>query len=146
MQYNMEDKVFGEMQFNVGWCKIEAITLWGNRYYFKIRTSSAITEKPSETQQQAYLSFKENLNEISEKSLAPVNDFLSDNIDEILEEFGQPLPLALTDLLIPNQVLFFKNGKTAIIFDVAWTDENVVILLEGESIKVDYGYILEGEL
>ena len=100
---------------------------------------------PNEKQQQAYLSFKKNLNEISEKSLSLVNDFLSKNIDEILNEFGQPIPTNLSDLLIPNQVLFFKNGKTAIIFDAAWTDENIVILL-GQSIKVDYGYILEGEI
>lgn len=141
----MEDKVFGEMQFNVGWYKMETITLWGNLYTFKIRTSTTKDELPSEKQQQAYLSFKNNLNEISDKSLGPVNDFLTENIDEILDEFGQPLPTKLTDLLIPNQVLFFKNGKTAIIFDVTWTDENVVILL-GQSIKVDYGYILEGEI
>ncbi len=141
----MEDRVFGEMQFNVGWSKMETINLWGNLYTFKIRTSTTIDEVPSEKQQQSYISFKNNLNEISANTLGPVNDFLSDNIDEILDEFGHPLPTKLTDLLIPNQVLFFKNGKTAIIFDVAWTDENVVILL-GQSIKVDYGYILEGEI
>lgn len=140
----MKDNVFGEMQFNVGWCKMETIELWGNLYTFKIRTSSMVDEIPSERQQQAYLSFKNNLKEVSDKTLAPVNDFLSNNLEEILEEFGQPLPKNLTDLLIPNQVLFFKNGKVAIIFDVAWTDENVVILF-GQSIKVDYGYILEGE-
>ena len=141
----MKDKVFGEMQFEVGWCKTEAISLWGNLYTFKIRTSTTKDDVPSEKQQQAYLSFKKNLNEISKKSLGPVNDFLSNNIDEILGELGEPLPTNLTDLLNPNQVLFFKNGKTAIIFDVAWTDENVAILL-GQSIKVDYGYILEGEI
>lgn len=141
----MKDKVFGEMQFNVGWYKMETINLWGNLYTFKIRTSTTKSEVPNEKQQQAYLSFKNNLKEISEVSLGSVNKFLSDNMDEILDELGQPLPTNLTDLLIPNQVLFFKNGKTAIIFDVAWTDENVVILL-GQSIKVDYGYILEGEI
>lgn len=141
----MKDKVFGEMQFNVGWYKMETINLWGNLYTFKIRTSTTKDEMPNEKQQQAYLSFKKNLNEISEKSLSLVNDFLSKNIDEILNEFGQPIPTNLSDLLIPNQVLFFKNGKTAIIFDAAWTDENIVILL-GQSIKVDYGYILEGEI
>ena len=30
----MKDKVFGEMQFNVGWCKMETISLWGNLYPF----------------------------------------------------------------------------------------------------------------
>ena len=140
----MNDKIFGEMQFNVGWYKIENITLWGNLYTFKIRVSATIDEFPNDKQQQAYLSFKENINEISEKSLGLVNDFLQDNISEITEEFGQPLPTKLTDVLIPNQVLFFKSGKIAVIFDVAWTDENVVLLL-GQTTKVDYGYIIEGE-
>lgn len=141
----MNDKIFGEMQFNVGWYKIENITLWGNLYTFKIRVSATIDEFPNDKQQQAYLSFKENINEISEKSLGLVNDFLQDNISEITEEFGQPLPTKLTDVLIPNQVLFFKSGKIAVIFDVAWTDENVVLLL-GQTTKVDYGYIIEGEV
>ena len=141
----MNDKIFGEMQFNVGWYKIENITLWGNLYTFKIRVSATIDELPNDKQQQAYLSFKENINEISEKSLGLVNDFLQDNISEITEEFGQPLPTKLTDVLIPNQVLFFKSGKIAVIFDVAWTDENVVLLL-GQTTKVDYGYIIEGEV
>lgn len=141
----MIDKVFGEMQFNVGWCKQETINLWDNLYTFKIRTSSRKDELPSDIQQQAYLSFKGNLNEIGEKTHGRVIDFLNDNIDEIINELGQPLPIDLADLLIPNQILFFKNGNTAIIFDVAWTDENVAILI-GESIKVDYGYILENEI
>lgn len=141
----MNDKIFGEMQFNVGWYKIENIALWGNLYTFKIRVSATSDEFPNDKQQQAYLSFKENINEISEKSLGLVNDFLHENISEITEEFGQPLPTKLTDVLIPNQVLFFKNGKIAVIFDVAWTDENVVLLL-GQTTKVDYGYIIEGEV
>lgn len=141
----MNDKIFGEMQFNVGWYKIENITLWGNLYTFKIRVSATSDEFPNDKQQQAYLWFKENINEISEKSLGLVNDFLHENISEITEEFGQPLPTKLTDVLIPNQVLFFKNGKIAVIFDVAWTDENVVLLL-GQTTKVDYGYIIEGEV
>ena len=145
MHNNMNDKIFGEMQFNVGWYKIENITLWGNLYTFKIRVSATSDEFPNDKQQQAYLWFKENINEISEKSLGLVNDFLHENISEITEEFGQPLPTKLTDVLIPNQVLFFKNGKIAVIFDVAWTDENVVLLL-GQTTKVDYGYIIEGEV
>ena len=51
----MKDKVFGEMQFNVGWCKMETISLWGNLYTFKIRISTTKDEVPSEKQQQAYL-------------------------------------------------------------------------------------------
>ena len=66
----MKDKVFGEMQFEVGWCKTEAISLWGNLYTFKIRTSTTKDDVPSEKQQQAYLSFKKNLNEISKNLLA----------------------------------------------------------------------------
>lgn len=141
----MKDKVFGEMDFQVGWYKMENIHLWGNFYTFKIRISTLKEEQPNELQQQAYLSFKKNLKEISEQSLPLMNEFLSDNLEDILEYFGQPLPNALTDLLIPNQILFFKNGKSAIIFDVAWTEDNVVILLE-DKIKVDYGYIIENEI
>lgn len=141
----MKDNVFGEMDFQVGWYKMENIHLWGNIYTFKIRTSTLKEERPNLLQQQAYISFKKNLKEISEQSLSLMDNFLSDNLEEILEYFGQPLPNALTDLLIPNQVLFFKNGKAAIIFDVAWTEDNVVILLE-DKIKVDYGYIIENEI
>ena len=36
----MKDKVFGEMQFNVGWYKMETINLWGNLYTFKEKRSA----------------------------------------------------------------------------------------------------------
>lgn len=141
----MKDNVFGDLQFNVGWYKKEDITLWGKRYNFKIRVSATKDELPTLKQKEAYLTFKEKINEVSEKSLTPVNNFLQENMDEITDEYGQSLPSKLTDVLTPNQVLFLKSGKIAVIFDVAWTDENVVILI-GQTIKVDYGYCIEGEV
>lgn len=145
MLCDMNDKVFGEMQFHVGWCKTETIPLWGNRYSFMVRVSALRNELPNERQQMAYRTFKEQLETIGRETLGPVRDFLAAHTDEAVEVLGQPLPLNLTDLLRPDQVLFFQSGHTALLFDVAWTDEEVAILL-GPSVRVDYGDILDGEI
>ena len=148
----MKDKVFGEMQFKAGMCKKEneTITLWGNRYTFRIKTSNTKDEMPNEKQQQAYIDFKKNIDEISEKSREPVKKFLADESNFIAEMLDDvTLPQNLIDVLIPNQVRFFRNGKVAIIFDGAWTEDNVVVLLEPSepsSCKVDYDWILESEI
>lgn len=140
----MEDKVFGKMDFNVGWCTTKTIALWNNLYTLKMRTSTLYEERPNDAQRQAYLHFIENIEKISSKSLDLLLKFIEDNTEDIKDVLGTPIPTDIHELVIPKQVLFFKNGKTAIICDTTWTDENVVVLIS-DNIQVDFGYIIENE-
>ena len=140
----MEDNVFGKMEFNVGWYTTKGVDLWNNHYVLKMRTSTLFEESPNGLQKQAYLHFNADIANISSKSLDLVSDFIEDNMEEIEDVLGTPIPADIHELIIPQQVLFFKNGKTAIICKATWTDENVVVLIS-DKMQVDFGYIIENE-
>jgi hypothetical protein len=144
MQNNMEDNVFGKMEFNVGWYTTKSVDFWNKRYVLKMRTSTLFEECPNGSQKQAYLHFNADIANISSKSFDLVSEFIEDNIEEIEDVFGTPIPTDIHELIIPQQVLFFKNGKTAIICKAIWTDENVVVLIS-DKMQVDFGYIIENE-
>ena len=55
IEIRMEDKIFGALSFRFGWIKEETITIWDQAFRVRIRTSSRKDEKPTQTQQNAYL-------------------------------------------------------------------------------------------
>ena len=122
----MEDKVFGTLSFRFGWTKKEQIRFFDKLYDVRIRTSSLKDELPTEIQQKSYLSFE------AEKNT-------------ICEQLGIQAIENLATLLTPYEVLFFKNGKYAILFQTKWSESDMCILCDGANLKVDEGYILEFE-
>ncbi len=141
----MEDKIFGTLEFNVGWCKYETFNLWGKNQRLKIRLSSDREDKPNELQQKEYLNFKENVGAISTSTEKLVKELIVEDWDDITEQLGDDISNDIHDLVIPNQVLFFQSGKTALICESKWTDFDIVLLL-GKEVTIDYGYQIEGEI
>ncbi|WP_165730985.1 hypothetical protein [Polaribacter sp. 20A6] len=141
----MEDKVIGKLEFNTGWSKFENIKLWDKDYKLELRFSSNIEEQPNKLQQSEYIKFKENISEISTKSKFAFDKFIEQEKEYIKQQLGESVSLRFIDLVILNEVLFFQSGKTALLFDVEWTDEEVVLLL-GNEISIDYGEQIDGEV
>jgi hypothetical protein len=142
----MEDKIFGTMNFKVGWTKYETLKIWDKVYNVCIRTSSLKDQLPTEKQQNAYMSFKENFSFICEQSKDLINNFVESNKGIIYEQLGVETINDVSTLLTPYEVLFFQNGKYAIIFATKWSEEEMCILCDGNNIKVDEGYILRYEI
>lgn len=140
----MEDKIFGKMIFRYGWTKTETIELWGRPYELRIRTSSGQDELPNEKQQVAYTTFKENLHKM-EGLKESVIKFILNYHDEIKESLGDNSLNTPIDLIVPKEVLFFQNGKYAIIFDTKWSEAGMAILYSGNNIEIGESYILEYE-
>lgn len=140
----MEDKIFGKMTFRYGWTKTEVIELWGRSYELRIRTSSGQNELPNEKQQVAYTTFKKNLHKMEDLKESVIKFILnySDEIKELLGDNSLNTPI---DLIVPKEVLFFQNGKYAIIFDTKWSEAGMAILYSGNKIEIDESYILEYE-
>lgn len=141
----MEDKVFGTLSFRIGWTKNELIRFCGKIYDVRIRTSSLKNELPTEVQQNSYLSFEAEKHSICEKAKDLIDDFIEVHKEQIFEQFGVRYIANLETLLAPYEVLFFKNGKYAILFQTKWSEDDMCILCDGASLKVDEGYILEFE-
>ena len=141
----MEDKVFGTLSFRFGWTKNEQIKLCGKLYDVRIRTSSLKDELPTEVQQNSYLSFEAEKDFICEKAKELVDNFIEVRKEQIFEQLGVRYIANLATLLTPYEVLFFKNGKYAILFQTKWSEDDMCILCDGINLKVDEGYILEFE-
>lgn len=143
----MEDKIFGKMTFYYGWIKTETIELWGNSYFVRIRTSSAQNDLPNELQQKAYTYFKTNLQKIAEESKKQVVEFVLSYSNDIEENLGTNSVKEPIRLIVPKEVLFFQNGKYAVIFDTKWSEAGMAILcLENNILEIGESYILEYEL
>lgn len=141
----MEDAVFGLLTFNVGWIKEEKIHLWDKDWKLKIRTSSKKGELPSEIQQKAYLTFKSELELFSQQTLPLVKEYISSYSDEIgqligIARVGDPL-----SVITPEEVLFFQNGKFALLCDTKWSEAGMAVLYDSGAFIVDDSYILEFE-
>ena len=141
----MEDKVFGTLSFRFGWTKNEQIKFCGKLYDVRIRTSSLKDELPTELQQNSYLSFEAEKDFICEKAKELVDNFIEVRKEQIFEQLGVRYIANLATLLTPYEVLFFKNGKYAILFQTKWSEDDMCILCDGINLKVDEGYILEFE-
>ena len=141
----MEDKVFGTLSFRFGWTKNEQIKFCGKLYDVRIRTSSLKDELPTEVQQNSYLSFEVEKDSIYEKAKELVDNFIEVRKEQIFEQLGVRYIANLATLLTPYEVLFFKNGKYAILFQTKWSEDDMCILCDGINLKVDEGYILEFE-
>ena len=141
----MEDKIFGTLSFRFGWTKNEQIKFCGKLYDVRIRTSSLKDELPTEVQQNSYLSFESEKNIICEKAKELIDNFIEVRKEQIFEQLGVRYIANLATLLTPYEVLFFKNGKYAILFQTKWSEDDMCILCDGINLKVDEGYILEFE-
>ena len=141
----MEDKVFGTLSFRFGWTKNEQIKFCGKLYDVRIRTSSLKDELPTKVQQNSYLSFEAEKDSIYEKAKELVDNFIEVRKEQIFEQLGVRYIANLATLLTPYEVLFFKNGKYAILFQTKWSEDDMCILCDGINLKVDEGYILEFE-
>lgn len=141
----MEDKVFGTIEFRVGWFKYEDISLWGKDYKVRIRTSSKKDELPSKEQQAAYIAFCDDIKSSLQLIKDDVANFILAASEEIFECLGVSEITHPLDFIKPIEVLFFKNGKYAVICNTEWSEDGMAVLVDKQQLKVDYASILEFE-
>ena len=97
----MNDSVFGEMYFDIGWYKHDTICLWGVEHSILIKAKAYFEhEKITDAQRVAYNNFSQNKKDIEttiEKLLACIED------SQIH--------------LKPTLMLFEKDGRVALLLD-----------------------------
>lgn len=134
----MEDKTFGTMTFKRGWIKNELLQFWGTERSLKIRLSAYPEEKPTEYQEKAYESFKENIKEISNESIVRLAMFamndsesgLASNLEKAIDELENYVQI--------EEILFFKDGSYAIVCNAEWTENGIAVLVTDSKIETGY--------
>lgn len=141
----MEDKIFGNLSFHYGWTKEEVLLFEGDTYTVRVRTSSLKNELPTQAQQESYLVYKANISDVLVKASGQIDTYIETHKEQLPNVAKGQLFGKNSSVLTPFEVLFFKNGKYAILFKTKWSDTDMCILCDKDSIKVDESSLLEFE-
>lgn len=111
----MNNIVFGELTFNIGWKTKTHITLFGNQYDVVVKVK-AYFEKDGITPEQelAFADFKEN------KSVQ------LKIVEKLLNDYTNGAP---SDLFIPRTLLFNRDGSYALLLDDSRDEEGGVAVI-----------------
>ena len=123
MNKKINDKIFGEMEYKFGWFKKEILNLWGNKYEIIIKVIAYNENEINEEQRNSYLKLKNNINEISDKSLDFLKDYIVKNYKEKIER------KEIFKLVFPKMILFKQNGDFGILCDTLLDEENGFVII-----------------
>ncbi|SDV99331.1 hypothetical protein SAMN04487759_10176 [Kandleria vitulina] len=125
MSEKVKDSVFGEMEYKHRWIKKENITLIDKEYTLNIIASAYTGDKICDEQRKAYTAFKGKLDKISRRMPGMIEEYVEDHKNEIVEHFPEiGNPAEAIKYVTPISVVFTRDGKTIIMCNVAWDEEN----------------------
>lgn len=133
----MLDNVLGELTYQGGWCKKEAVRFWDKEIEVKIKFSSYENEQVNSAQIVSYKYFKEDLESISKMSLKKLKEYIECIEDDVLL-YGEleVIPEDIFELVKITQVLFLEKGAFAILCNAVWDDHGVAVLCTEEEMLV----------
>ena len=127
-QKAVNNSVFGLMEYDFQWEKIEKVSIFKKEYDITISAESYSEENISKKQEESYLKFKEN-----EKSyIGTIENKLKEYINENLEDLatywvGARKIINITDLakvVEPKSILFQQDGTILFLAECEWDIEN----------------------
>ncbi len=125
MSEKVKDSVFGEMEYKHRWIKKENITLLDKEYSLNIIASAYTGDQICDAQRDAYTAFTGKLDKISRRMPGMIEEYVEIHkaeIDEHFPEIGEPAEAI--KFVKPVSVVFARDGKTVIMCNVAWDEEN----------------------
>lgn len=127
-QKAVNNSVFGLMEYDFQWEKIEKVSIFKKEYDITISAEAYSKENISKKQEESYLKFKEN-----EKSyIGTIENKLKEYINENLEDLatywvGARKIINITDLakvVEPKSILFQQDGTIVFLAECEWDIEN----------------------
>ena len=124
----VNNSVFGLMEYDFQWEKIEKVSIFKKEYDITISAEAYLEENISKKQEESYLKFKEN-----EKSyIGTIENKLKEYINENLEDLATYWVGArkivnssdLTKVVEPKSILFQQDGTILFLAECEWDIEN----------------------
>ena len=124
----VNNSVFGLMEYDFQWEKIEKVSIFKKEYDITISAEAYSEENISKKQEESYLKFKEN-----EKSyIGTIENKLKEYINENLEDLATYWVGArkivnssdLTKVVEPKSILFQQDGTILFLAECEWDIEN----------------------
>lgn len=125
MSEMIKDSVFGEMEYKHRWIKKEKISLLDKEITLNIIASAYTGEQICDEQRDAYKAFKGKLDKVSRRMPGMVEEYVEIHKDEIMEHFPEiGNPSEAIKYVKPVSVVFARDGKTVIMCNAEWDEEN----------------------
>ena len=124
----VNNSIFGLMEYDFQWEKIEKVSIFKKEYDITISAEAYSEENISKKQEESYLKFKEN-----EKSyIGTIENKLKEYINENLEDLatywvGARKIINISDLakvVEPKSILFQQDGTIVFLAECEWDIEN----------------------
>ena len=134
----IKDPVFGEMEYKHRWIKKEKISLLDKEYNLNIIASAYSGDQICDKQREAYTAFKGKLEKISRRMPGMIEEYVEvhkSDIEEHFAEIGDPEDAI--KYVKPVSVMFARDGKTIIMCNVDWDEENGIGIEVAPKYKVD---------
>ena len=127
-QKEINNMVFGLMQYDYQWEKFERINIFKKEYDISIIVEAFPDEDISKEQEESYLKFKENEKIYIETIENHLKEYINENLEDLASYWvGARKIINITDLakvIEPKSILFQQDGTILFLAECEWDIEN----------------------
>lgn len=137
---SINDEVLGTLVFDRGWTKEESFKWWGYDVRFRIVISAYENESVNIKQREGYLSFKENISNISDISLKKTKEYIQKIKNEVLPYINfDEIPDDIMKVVKPSSILILESGNIGVLCDCSWDMEHGMAILIDNKQNIEIG-------
>lgn len=127
-QKAVNNSVFGLMEYDFQWEKIEKVSIFKKEYDITISAEAYSEENISKKQEESYLRFKENEKIYIETIENKLKEYINENLEDLATYWvGARKIINITDLakiVVPKSILFQQDGTIVFLAECEWDIEN----------------------
>lgn len=127
-QKAVNNSVFGLMEYDFQWEKIEKVSIFKKEYDITISAEAYSEENISKKQEESYLKFKENKKSYIETIEDKLKEYINENLEDLATYWvGARKIINITDLakvVEPKSILFQQDGTILFLAECEWDIEN----------------------
>ena len=124
----VNNSVFGLMEYDFQWEKIEKVSIFKKEYDITISAEAYSEENISKKQEESYLKFKENEKFYIETIENKLKEYINENLENLATYWvGARKIINITDLakvVEPKSILFQQDGTIVFLAECEWDIEN----------------------
>lgn len=127
-QKAVNNLVFGLMQYDYQWEKIEKVSIFKNEYDISISAEAYSEENISKKQEESYLKFKENEKIYIETIENHLKEYVNENLEDLAVYWVGARKIIntvdLAKIVEPKAFLFRQDGTILFLAECEWDIEN----------------------
>lgn len=137
---SINDEVLGTLVFDRGWTKEENFKLWGYDLKLKIVFSAYENESINDDQRKGYINFKENLLDISSRSLRKTEEYIQKIENEVIPyiDFDR-IPDDISRIVKPSSIMILESGNIGVLCDCSWDMDHGIAILISDRKNIEVG-------